>query len=422
MFPVAEKKVITWMTLGCHGGLAVPLNASFHTIRKSPFYHSYIRPGPSVSIEYRLVWLHYRSIGSTSGFSEDAFNRFRSFHNGDQFTKQFTEGAAQFTASVAYSPKSRPNSIINNEQREEEEEEEADDDDDEDDGKSGEFVSGFKKMVQGSKSKGLSPAATSPTGEDNYIIGYTDSGLILGVLDGVGGWAEQGYDSSAISRELAAKITKIYLEGSKSTPAEILDDAFRQVKDEGKVDVGSTTVSFGLVDAKTRKLEAVNLGDSWFGVFRKQDNGRYKCFYQSKEQTYYFNAPYQLSIIPQKLLKEAEKSGTKYLINVPEDADRYSVQLEPQDVVIFTTDGMVDNVFPEDLEIYLDDSLKEEASYEDLGEIGKVLVSKVVVLARNPNFNSVFSQRLSKITGQDYIGGKPDDVTAVMMYVSKPTD
>ena len=341
----------------------------------------------------------FSTLGSFRKFSsstEDAFRRFRSFANGEQFTKRFVDSSLQYTVSVAFSPKDR---LKNNM---------SDDDGAFDDG---EFVQNFKAL-------NAKNVYESPTGEDNYILAYTEIGIIIGVLDGVGGWSEQGFDSSAISRELANKVTIFYLENPSLPPLEILQKSFKAVKEEGKVKVGSTTVCFGIIDGKTGKLSALNLGDSWFGIFRKNENSRYKCTYQSIEQVYYFNAPYQLSIIPDDFLELAKKRGSKYLMNEPDESADYSYELKSGDIIVFTTDGMVDNVFPDDIEIYLNDNANEGVKLsENLGSLNKILVQQTTVLSLNTNFKSAFSQKLSSLTGQDYIGGKPDDITSVMVYV-----
>ncbi|GAV26960.1 hypothetical protein PMKS-000421 [Pichia membranifaciens] len=341
----------------------------------------------------------FSTFGSFRKFSsstEDAFRRFRSFANGEQFTKRFVDSSLQYTVSVAFSPKDR---LKNNM---------SDDDGAFDDG---EFVQNFKAL-------NAKNVYESPTGEDNYILAYTEIGIIIGVLDGVGGWSEQGFDSSAISRELANKVTIFYLENPSLPPQEILQKSFEAVKEEGKVKVGSTTICFGIIDGKTGKLSALNLGDSWFGIFRKNENSRYKCTYQSVEQVYYFNAPYQLSIIPDDFLELAKKRGSKYLMNEPDESADYSYELKSGDIIVFTTDGMVDNVFPDDIEIYLNDNANEGVKLsENLGSLNKILVQQTTVLSLNTNFKSAFSQKLSSLTGQDYIGGKPDDITSVMVYV-----
>ncbi|ODQ48805.1 hypothetical protein PICMEDRAFT_48108 [Pichia membranifaciens NRRL Y-2026] len=326
---------------------------------------------------------NFGSFRKFSSSTEDAFRRFRSFANGEQFTKRFVDSSLQYTVSVAYSPKDR-----------------------------------LKNNMSDDDALNAKNVYESPTGEDNYILAYTEIGIIIGVLDGVGGWSEQGFDSSAISRELANKVTIFYLENPSSSPLEILQKSFAAVKEEGTVKVGSTTICFGIIDGRTGKLSALNLGDSWFGIFRKDENSRYKCTHQSVEQVYYFNAPYQLSIIPDDFLEIAKKRGSKYLMNEPDESEEYSYELKSGDIIVFTTDGMVDNVFPDDIEIYLNDNASEGVNLsESLGSLNKILVQQTTVLSLNTNFKSAFSQKLSSLTGQDYIGGKPDDITSVMVYV-----
>lgn len=331
------------------------------------------------------------STGSVRGFSsssEEPFRRFRSYKSGDQFSKKFLNECAEFTISVAYSPKDRQQSMGSNDE-------------------GGKFVQDYRSLQSGGDIE-------SDTGEDNYIIAYTDIGVVVGVLDGVGGWSDQGFDSSAISRELAQNVTRVYIANPDLEPMDILNEAFKMVKMEGNVHVGSTTICFGIIDAGTKLLKGLNLGDSWFGVFRKNENDKYQCIFESDEQVYYFNAPYQLSIIPQDFLDEAKKRGSKYLMNDPKDGKDYSYQLESDDVVIFTTDGLVDNIFPDDIELYLND---QKDISNNLGEINNGMVNQTKILSLNTNFKSVFSQKLSKETGQSYIGGKPDDITSVMVYV-----
>lgn len=320
---------------------------------------------------------------TTSG-SEDAYSRFRSFKSGDQYTKKSLKECVEYTVSVAYSPKERKQQadVLSN-----------------DDG--GQFADVGSSIL------------SSVTGEDNYIIASTEIGLIVGVLDGVGGWSEQGFDSSAISRELAEKVTKVYMSNPTLAPIDVLNRAFDLVKKEGIVQVGSTTICFGIIDLESKKLTGLNLGDSWFGVFRPV-NGKYRCVYQTDEQIYYFNAPYQLSIIPQNFLDEAKRRGSKYLMNVPNDSEKYDFQLQSDDVVIFTTDGLVDNIFPDDIELYLNDQTNIP---KRLGSINNEMVLQTKILSLNTNFKSVFSQKYSKETGQPCIGGKPDDITSVMVYV-----
>ncbi|ODV85378.1 hypothetical protein CANARDRAFT_28175 [[Candida] arabinofermentans NRRL YB-2248] len=321
-------------------------------------------------------------------FTGDAYHNFKNFKNGHTIIKDFKNNSSSFVLSVSFEPKDRLKETTPSE--------------------SDTLLKNYRRKIMNSND-----AFGSPTGEDNYIMAYSEQGVIAGVLDGVGGWSEQGYDSSAISRELSDKVTSTYLQHPEQPALQILEDAFKQVKNEGIVEVGSTTICYGIIDSKSLKMHALNLGDSWFGIFRQIDD-HWKCIYESKEQTYYFNAPYQLSIIPDEFLENAKKKGSKYLMNEPNEAELYEYQLQSGDLVLFTTDGLIDNIVISDVSMYLDQNFDLEL----IGEVNTNLVSNVKSLSLNTHFKSVFSQRLSEITGQDYVGGKPDDVTTVMVHVT----
>lgn len=118
----------------------------------------------------------------------------------------------------------------------------------------------------------------SPTGEDNYFLSQRSAqDLFAGVADGVGGWAEHGFDSSAISRELCGAMHDFALQtkGVKSfTPKQLIDLAYSKILQEGNVKVGGTTAIVAHFPPNG-KLSVANLGDSWCGVFR---NSKLACF------------------------------------------------------------------------------------------------------------------------------------------------
>lgn len=244
---------------------------------------------------------------------------------------------------------------------------------------------------------------SSPTGEDNYFWHQkSDSELACGVADGVGGWNELGYDSSAISRELCNALKNIYA-SSELTPKQILGEAFAKIKDEKIVTVGGTTACLGSFNSKGQ-LNIANLGDSWCGIFRSS-----KLVYETKIQTHQFNTPYQLAIIPQEILNQ--QRGSRFIMDTPRKADEYLFQLETQDIIVFATDGVIDNIAIQDIEIYL----SEQEGNPNLQEIATKFVKNVVKLSKDEQFPSVFSQELSKLTGQFYSGGKEDDITVIFV-------
>lgn len=263
------------------------------------------------------------------------------------------------------------------------------------------------------RNKKPSPAELLPSGEDNLFVSAQskDGYFALGVADGVGGWAEAGYDSSAISRELC-HVMKTVFESDESglnvTPKSLLTQAFDNIMSSPKVEIGGTTACLGIF-APDRTLKVANLGDSWCGVFRD-----HKLVEETLFQTHNFNTPYQLAKIPQSILQEAARQGKSYITDTPAKSDEYQWQLQEGDVVLFATDGVTDNVVPQDIEVFLKDKKEKNAS---LTNTAVDLVKEVVKVSKDQDFPSAFAQELSRLTGQRYLGGKEDDVTVILVEV-----
>ncbi|KAL7666526.1 Protein phosphatase [[Candida] zeylanoides] len=261
------------------------------------------------------------------------------------------------------------------------------------------------------------PAQESPTGEDNLFVTvpHPNGYVAAGVADGVGGWSEAGYDSSAISRELCATAKQIFEHTpaeavSRAAPRALLSSAFNEILRSPQVEIGGTTACLGIFGPE-RTLQVANLGDSWCGVFRD-----YKLVLETTFQTHNFNTPYQLAKIPRQILREAELQGRRYIIDSPERADEYKWQLEQGDIVVFATDGVTDNIVPQDIEVFLRDRDAASATV-DLRAVAQEFVAKTVELSRDSNYPSAFAQELSRLTGQKYLGGKEDDITVVFARV-----
>lgn len=266
--------------------------------------------------------------------------------------------------------------------------------------------------------KTLKASLESPTGEDNFFIRVNyNNDVYAGVADGVGGWASHGFDSSAISRELCkamsqfSELTNNPKLGvfNEISPKELINASYNKIKDENLVEVGGSTAIVAHFPP-TGTMTVANLGDSWCGVFRD-----YQLVFETKFQTVGFNAPYQLAIIPEKMAKEAKRTGNSYIENSPSDADEYSFQLAKNDIVILATDGVTDNIATGDMENFFRDN--EMRMKEDLEGVTKEFIKNVVTLSKDPEFPSVFAQELSRLSGKQYSGGKEDDITAVVIKV-----
>lgn len=260
-------------------------------------------------------------------------------------------------------------------------------------------------------SKKPSLASQSPTGEDNlFISDVFDGHVAVGVADGVGGWSLAGYDSSAISRELCNFLKQEFeVLPLIDSPKNLLTRAFDRVMNSPSVEVGGTTACLGIF-SPDYKLRVANLGDSWCGVFRD-----FKLIHETNFQTYNFNVPFQLAKIPAQVQREAELQKRKYIKDTPDKADEYTWKLQKNDLVMFATDGVTDNVVTQDIENFLRDNL-EDSNYK-LMEVSKKFVKEVVKVSKDPNFPSAFAQEISRLTGQEYLGGKQDDITIVLVKI-----
>lgn len=238
----------------------------------------------------------------------------------------------------------------------------------------------------------------SKTGEDNYFKGTTR----FAVFDGVGGYIHQGYDCSIISSKFAKYVGE-YNDGKHSNLLDVLKSAYEKVQQDPEIEAGATTATICQIDTETGLLETLNLGDSWLGVLRGD-----KIVFETVKQEYFFNAPYQLAKIPNNDNKK------KSISNSPEDSAAADFDLKKGDLVILSTDGMVDNWENKKIEEWWS---KKLATNEDLDVLNKEFVQEVNKCSRNPDFMSSFVREYNKLSNTTYIGGKEDDITVLVVKV-----
>lgn len=114
------------------------------------------------------------------------------------------------------------------------------------------------------------------------------------MADGVGGWKKYGIDPGEFSSRLMRSCSEIVNEGSFefNRPELLIAKAFNSIKTTSRP-MGSSTACVLIVHQQS--LYSANLGDSGYLVYRKG-----KVIHRSKEQTHYFNAPFQLSLLPEE--------------------------------------------------------------------------------------------------------------------------
>lgn len=87
-----------------------------------------------------------------------------------------------------------------------------------------------------------------------------------------------------------------------------------------------------------------SLGDSGFIILRHG-----KVHYASIPQTHAFNTPYQLAVVPPETLNESRPFRGGFLCDLPKDAQVTCHNVENGDVLLFATDGVWDNLFPQEI-------------------------------------------------------------------------
>uniref|UniRef100_A0A060TDL0 Protein phosphatase n=1 Tax=Blastobotrys adeninivorans TaxID=409370 RepID=A0A060TDL0_BLAAD len=272
------------------------------------------------------------------------------------------------------------------------------------------------------------------SGQDSFFHVQIDKGtkrgsIALGVADGVGGWATVGVDPSEYSHTLCELMVERFLEQRDLPhneplvqPLKLIDHAYEKIKKEDLVQAGSCTACVGVASPLSGILQVANLGDSGYAIFRQ---GR--VYRLSTPLTHRFNTPYQLAAIPNWIKFE----NVRRLDDKPSDAIISTHTLQHGDVVVFSTDGLTDNLFAHEILNIVNDTMIKTSSWVtgDDGEIkpGKTMSGSAdlaFALVKNAALRSVdldrttpFAVELRREIGITATGGKPDDITVVCLLV-----
>lgn len=291
------------------------------------------------------------------------------------------------------------------------------------------------------------------TGEDAFFhvsLSKTDSqdyptydNAAFGVADGVGGWAEMGVNSSDFSYYLChesgklaeKKAKELQTDGAEAvkslassiSPKTVLIDAYDKIVREKTVQAGGSTACVG-VAGSDGQVAIANLGDSGFMVFR---NG--KLAGGSKAQTHAFNTPYQLAIIPDHLKRSDERQGLRHIEDTPAMADLINFKAEAGDIIVLATDGLTDNMSAQDtLKIVTETMLEHGSWVQDAKEgirssgehkgaqdLARRIVLRAKSLSTNKQHVSPFAKEVQQVMKMHYVGGKPDDITVLVLLVNE---
>ncbi|VDK47355.1 unnamed protein product [Anisakis simplex] len=237
-------------------------------------------------------------------------------------------------------------------------------------------------------------------GDDACFIANFKNTHVVGVADGVGGWRRYGIDPSEFSSRLMKACSELVQSGEfePRRPDRLLAQAYETLS-EPPHPIGSSTACLLIVNEDT--LYSANLGDSGFLVLRKGE-----IVYRSREQTHYFNAPFQLSLLPESA------GGSGFFGDPPEKAELNSIDLQSGDVVVLATDGLWDNVSES---VIIEQLANVQQS--DIQAACNTLALTARRLAFDSRHLSPFAVKAS-LHGINAPGGKPDDITLVLLLIA----
>jgi protein phosphatase PTC7 len=123
----------------------------------------------------------------------------------------------------------------------------------------------------------------------------------------------------------------------------LMQKGYEDICRDKTVPAGGSTACVGVARGDG-VLEVANLGDSGFIQLRLNAIHAY-----SEPQTHAFNTPYQLSVVPEKVLLQAKAFGGQQLCDFPSDANVSQHELRHGDVLVFASDGVWDNLSRHDI-------------------------------------------------------------------------
>ncbi|KAL8208327.1 hypothetical protein R6Q57_007739 [Mikania cordata] len=228
-------------------------------------------------------------------------------------------------------------------------------------------------------------------GEDAHFICVDEQ--VIGVADGVGGWADVGVNAGLYSRSLMSNSVKAIQGEPKDgiDPASVLAKAHLATKARG-----SSTAC--IIALKNEGLHAINLGDSGFVVIRDGCT-----IFHSPVQQHDFNFTYQLA------------NGNEG--DQPSSGQVFKIPVEIGDVIVAGTDGLFDNLYNNEVTALVVQGVRSRVSPDvmarNIAELARV---KALDRKRQSPFSAAAQE-----AGYRYHGGKLDDITVVVSFVTGPS-
>ena len=211
---------------------------------------------------------------------------------------------------------------------------------------------------------------------------------------------------------------------------------------QGKRELSSREVNASaIIDRLVAILTYLSLGDSGFAQLRLN-----AVHYYSNPQTHAFNTPYQLSIIPPKILARSKIFGGQPLSDYPRDASVTDHQVRHGDVLVFATDGVWDNLSSIDVlrivsrhmtsfhawhvgekglevsdhirDLTIEGGIPKEHENTLQTLLAVTITGEAKLASLNTRRDGPFAREVKKFyPSEEYHGGKVDDICAVVALV-----
>lgn len=239
---------------------------------------------------------------------------------------------------------------------------------------------------------------------------------IAGVADGVSGWRQYGIDPGKLSRALCRSIAAEFRSGEDSkmmeppTPINLVRNAFSALKRRPDQYAGGSTLCFGVFNSSTGTIKLLNIGDSGWLILRNNS------IYAQSTPSRSGKAPCQLAIVPHTfphkndLCSNHEYFNPIWVQSSVEDLVTQEFELRNGDKIVFGTDGLFDNVYPNKLA----DLVCHCASAERI-------LREAYTNSLDPNYASPLAIRNFEEGNVSLSGGKPDDIAVVVANVKEIT-
>jgi protein phosphatase PTC7 len=224
-------------------------------------------------------------------------------------------------------------------------------------------------------------------------------------------------------------------------PKDLLQVGYDQVIADTTIVGGGSTACLAVAEPDGN-VEVANLGDSGF-----MHLGLNAVRHFTQPQTHAFNTPYQLSKTPERMLVQmAVFGGSTALSDHPKESNVTHHRVRHGDVLLFATDGVWDNLSPQDaltvvsramvrlgawvekdnvLEVSEDLYALTQADREEKADGESLQAKLAVAIAKEAKVTSLntrrdgpFAKEVQKFyPGENWHGGKPDDIAALIAVV-----